>query len=72
MTTATEKITVYSDDGDRDHPASIEIIMDTTQQACPITFWQDEKAVFSMGNDELPTFIKALTLFDCSNTIIPQ
>lgn len=71
MTTITEKITIYAEDGDRDHPASLEITLDGTQQSCPVTFWQDDKAVFSMGNDEISAFIKALTLLDGSNTIIP-
>jgi len=71
MTTITYKLTVYSEDGDRNHPASLEITMDGTQQTCPVTFWKDDKAVFSMGNDELPAFIKALASLDCSNTIIP-
>ena len=68
MTTITDKITLYSEDGARDHPASLEITMDGSQQDCPVTFWQNGVSVFSMGNDEIPAFIKALTLFDCSNT----
>lgn len=71
MTIITDKLTVYSEDGDRNHPAILEITMDGTQPTCPVTFWQDDKAVFSMGNDEIPAFIKALSSFDGSNTIIP-
>lgn len=68
MTTITERLTIHSEDGDRNYPASLEITMDGTQQDCPVTFWQDDKAVFSMGNDEIPAFIKALSSVDCSNT----
>jgi hypothetical protein len=68
MTTITYKVTIYSEDGDENHPASLELTLDGTQRDCPVTFWKDGKAVFSMGNDEIPAFIKALSLLDCSNT----
>jgi len=66
MNTITHKVTVYSEDGNQSHPASLELVLDDTQQDCPVSFWQDEKAVFSMGNDEIPAFIKALSLLNCS------
>jgi len=68
MNTITERIIVYSEDGDRNYPDSLEITMDDTQQACPVTFWQGDKAVFSMANEEIPAFIKALSSLDSSNT----
>ncbi len=66
MTIITEKLTLYSEDGDGNHPASLMLSMDGSQRDCPVTFWQDGKAVFSMGNDEIPAFIKALSLLNCS------
>lgn len=66
MTIITEKFTIFSEDGDRNYPATLLCTMDGSQQDCPVTFWQDDKAVFSMGNDEIPAFIKALSLLDCS------
>ncbi len=68
MTIITDRLTIHSEDGDRNYPSSLEITMDDTQQTCPVTFWQEDKAVFSMGNDEISAFIKALSSFDCSNT----
>jgi hypothetical protein len=66
MNIITEKITIYSEDGDKNHPASLEVSMDGNQRECPITFWQDGKAVLSMANDEIDAFCKALSLLDCS------
>jgi hypothetical protein len=66
VTIITEKLTIYSEDGDTKHPASLMLTMDGSQQDCRVTFWQNGKAVFSMGNDEIPAFIKALSLLDCS------
>ena len=68
MTIINERLTIHSEDGDRNYPASLKITVDGTQPACPVTFWQDDKAVFSMANDELPAFIKALSSLDCSST----
>jgi hypothetical protein len=70
MTIITDRLTVHSEDGDKYYPASVslEITMDGTQPTCPVTFWHDDKAVFTLGNDEIPAFIKALSSFDCSNT----
>ena len=66
MTTITETITICSEDGDRDYPSSIQIKLDGTQPNCPVTFWKDEVAVFSMAADEIPAFCSALSAMDCS------
>jgi len=68
MIIITERLTVYSEDGDKNYPNTLDITMDGTQQTCPVTFWQGDKAVFSMGNDEIPAFIKALSSLGSSNT----
>jgi hypothetical protein len=61
MTIITERLTVYSEDGDKNYPNTLDITMDGTQQTCPVTFWMDDKAVFSLGNDEVSELIKALS-----------
>ena len=66
MTTITEKITVCSEDGDREYPSTMEIRMDGSKPECPVTFWMDKTPVFSMAADEIPAFCKALSALDCS------
>jgi hypothetical protein len=68
MTIITHKVTLQSELGDAKHPATLELRMDETKPDCPVTFWQNDKAVFSMGNDEIHDFIKALSYLDCSGT----
>ncbi len=62
----TKKITVHSDDGDRDYPGTLDICMDATQMDCPVTFYSDEKPVFSLAAAEIPAFCDALRAMDCS------
>lgn len=65
MTTILEKITVYSEDGDRAYPNSLGIQMDGSQPNCPVTFYDgDGKPVFSMAADEISGFIKELVKMD--------
>jgi hypothetical protein len=66
MTTITEKIIVHSNDGDSDYPCTLDIRMDATQMDCPVTFYQEEKPVFSMAAAEIPAFCAALSAMDCS------
>ena len=66
MTTIIEKITVYSEFGDREHPSKIQLSMDGSQPECPVTFWHDGKAFFSMGADEIGEFIEQLQKLDCN------
>jgi hypothetical protein len=60
MTTIIEAITIHSEDGDRDHNNTLDAKLDGSQENCPVTFYVDGKAVFSMGNDEIPVFCKAI------------
>jgi hypothetical protein len=62
----TEKITISSEDGDRNYPCTLELRMDGTQMDCPITFYQDGKPVFSLAAAEIPAFCDALRTLDCS------
>jgi hypothetical protein len=66
MTTITEKITIHSEFGERSHPSQITLSMDGTQPDCPVTFWADGKAVFSLGNDEIQEFCEQLQKLDCT------
>jgi hypothetical protein len=66
MTTITEIMTICSEEGDSDYPSSLQIKLDGTQPNCPVTFWADGVAVFSMASDEIPGFCKALSALDCS------
>jgi len=66
MTTITEKITVCSEDGDACYPSVLDLRMDGSKPDCPVTFWANGKAVFSMSSDEIPAFCKALSSLDCS------
>jgi hypothetical protein len=66
MHVLTETITICSEDGDSDYPSSIQIKLDCTRPNCPVTFWRDGVAVFSMAADEIPAFCDALSTVDCS------
>lgn len=68
MNIITHKVTLHSDLGDEKYPATLDLRMDETKPDCPVTIWQDDKAIFSMGNDEIHDFIKALAYLDCSGT----
>jgi hypothetical protein len=60
MKVIIEKITIYSDNGDKLYPCEIEIKMDGSKPDCPITLMKDKKPLFSMGSDEVDEFCKAL------------
>jgi hypothetical protein len=64
MTSITTNITIYSYDGDSKYPAAITLKMDETKPECPITFWADDKPVFSFGAEEIPAFCKVLNSMD--------
>lgn len=66
MTTILEKITIYSENGDRDYPATLEISMNGKKPDCPVTFWWDGKPVFSLGADEIHQFCEELEKMDCT------
>lgn len=66
MTTITEQITICSEEGDGKYPSTLEIRMDGSQPDCPVTFWVDEKPVFSLASHEIPAFCKALSAMDYS------
>jgi len=66
MTTITEKITIYSEDGEKSHPCEITLTMDGKQPACPVTFWVDGKPVFSLGGYEIAEFCEKIQTLDCS------
>jgi hypothetical protein len=67
MTTITEKITVCSEDGDNDYPCTLEIRMDGSKPTCPVTFYMEDKPVFSMASDEIPAFCEALKRMECAS-----
>jgi hypothetical protein len=62
----TEKIIISSENGDRNYPSTLDLRMDATQMDCPVTFYHDEKPVFSMASDEIPSFCAALRTMDLS------
>lgn len=66
MTTITEKILIYSEDGDPAHPSEIAVTMDGTKPDCPITFWRDGKAFFSLGAGEVAEFCEQIQKLDCT------
>jgi hypothetical protein len=66
MTTITEKIRIYSEDGDKEHPSEIIVTMNGSKPDCPITFWHDDKPIFSLGGCELDEFIEEIRKLDCT------
>ena len=64
MTAIIEKFAVYSEYGNPEHPSLITVTMDGSKPDCPITFWSEDKPVFSMGSDEIDDFIKQLNAID--------
>ena len=62
MTSLTTAIELFSESGDREFPNCIHIKMDGRQPDCPVTFYgKDGQPLFSMGNDEVGEFVKALS-----------
>lgn len=64
MTTIIHKIRIYSEEGNPAHPAEIEVTMDGGLPDCPLTFWIDGKAVFSMGCGEVHEFCEQIQKLD--------
>ncbi len=60
MNKTTDKITIYSEDGDPEYSAQMEISLDGTKPDCPVTFWMGGNAFFSMGNHEVARFCELL------------
>ena len=61
--TSTE---IESEDGDSKYPSLITLKMDGSQMSCPVTFWVDDKPVFSLASEEIPAFCKALSAMDAN------
>jgi len=66
MTSIITSTEIESQDGDSKYPSKITLKMDGSQMSCPVTFWADGKAVFSLASDEIPAFCKALSSMDCT------
>ena len=66
MTTIITKTEIQSEDGDSKYPSLITLKMDGSQMSCPVTFWADDKPVFSLAADEIPAFCRALSAMDCT------
>ena len=60
MNTLTEQIRIYSEDGEADINREITLKMVGNDPNCPITFYVDDKAVFSLGSDEVDDFRETL------------
>ena len=67
MTSITIAITIYSEYGDSKYPSEITLKMDETNSKVPITFWANNKPVFSLGAEEIGEFCKALSAMDCNS-----
>lgn len=61
MNTLTEKLRIYSENGDSQYPNELIAEMDGATPDCPITFYRDGVAVFSMGSEEVAEFCEAIT-----------
>lgn len=66
MTKNLIEIEILSEDGDDSHPATLTLRLDGSKPDCPITFYSDGKAVFSLGNDEISEFVAALESLDAN------
>jgi hypothetical protein len=64
MNTIIEKITIYSEDGNKLYPSKLTIEMDGTNSDCPMTFYAADLPVFSLGMHELGEFIEQLQKLD--------
>ena len=61
MSTITNSITVFAEDGEPGQPHELTIKLDGSKPDCPVTLYDDEgNAVYSCGNDELHELIDAL------------
>ena len=66
MNAIITKTEINSEDGDSQYPSSITLKMDGSKRECPVTFWVDDKPVFSLAADEIPAFCRALSAMDCT------
>ena len=60
MTIIPKQIEVYSEDGLAEVNNGLTLELDGSTPDCPITFYLNEEAVFSLGNHEVSEFIEAL------------
>ena len=67
MTSITTSTTIYSEDGNSKYPSAITLKMDDSKPNVPITFWANNKPVFSLGAEEIEEFCKILSSMDCSS-----
>lgn len=63
MVEVTNKVTVNTEEGQGRTPCEMIIALDPADVCCPITFYVNNKPVFSMGNDEIEDFIETLNRF---------
>ena len=61
MTTITEKIRIYSENGDSQYPNELMAKMDGTKPDCPITFYREAIPIFSLGSDEVAEFCEQIS-----------
>jgi hypothetical protein len=60
MKTNTNQISIFSENGDNQYPNEIVAEIDGTKHNCPITFYSDGIAIFSLGSGELEEFCDLL------------
>jgi hypothetical protein len=61
MKTNTNQIRILSENGDNQYPNEIVAEIDGTKRNCPITFYSDGIAIFSLGSGELEEFCGELS-----------
>lgn len=61
MTTNTEQIRIYSENGDSQYPNELVAEMDGTKPDCPITFYSRGIPIFSLGSDEVAEFCEEIS-----------
>ena len=66
MTGTITQTEINSEDGDSKYPSTIILKLDGSKRECPVTFWVDDKPVFSLAADEIPAFCRALSAMDCT------
>ena len=66
MTGIITQTEINSEDGDSKYPSTIILKLDGSKRECPVTFWVDDKPVFSLAADEIQAFCRALSAMDCT------
>lgn len=61
MTISTKKISIISEFGDEQYPSELTFKMDSTKPDCPITFYIEGCAVFSLGSEEIVEFCDTIS-----------